>query len=179
MGIMNSRMVMVGLIVLAVGSTNAFAESGRALIQGIGEYSTGTATLSTTGAGKDAGLQVVVRVSNSPPGKHGLHIHQYGNCNDSGNAAGGHYNPDNVPHGFLPSDGLARAHPGDLGNIEVGPDGSGSLSVVLPGVSLSGGQYAVAGRAIVLHEKPDDFGQPTGNAGSRIGCGTILITKEE
>jgi hypothetical protein len=28
---------------------------------------------------------------------------------------------------------------------------------------------------VVLHEKADDFGQPTGNAGGRIGCGTIQL----
>ena len=173
--------VAAGLVLLGVWSTNAHAESARAQIQGTTQGSpiNGTATFSAGSTGKDAGLTVAVRVSNVAPGKHGLHIHQYGSCSDSGNGAGGHYNPGNVPHGFLPSDGFTKAHPGDLGNIEVGPDGSGSLSVVLPGVSLSGGQSAVAGRAIVLHEKPDDFGQPTGNAGSRIGCGTILIMKEE
>jgi Cu-Zn family superoxide dismutase len=34
----------------------------------------------------------------------------------------------------------------------------------------------VGGRAIILHEKMDDFSQPTGNAGGRIGCGTIIVT---
>ena len=178
---MNSRIVVLGLVVLVAGSADLFAESGRALIQGTAQGSsvTGTAAFSSTGEGAEAGLRVVATVSNVTPGKHGLHIHQYGSCGAAGNAAGGHYNPNNVPHGFLPSDGLAKAHPGDLGNIDVGADGSGSLTVVLPGVSLNGSSNPVAGRAIILHEKPDDFGQPTGNAGSRIGCGTILITKEE
>jgi Cu-Zn family superoxide dismutase len=29
------------------------------------------------------------------------------------------------------------------------------------------------GRAIIVHAKKDDGGQPTGNAGGRIGCGVI------
>jgi Cu-Zn family superoxide dismutase len=29
---------------------------------------------------------------------------------------------------------------------------------------------------VILHEKEDDFGQPTGNAGGRIGCGVIHST---
>lgn len=171
----------VGVLVFGAWSTDASAERGRALIQGTtpGSPITGTATFSATGTGTDTQLQVVVRVSSLAPGKHGLHVHQYGNCGDAGNAAGGHYNPDNAPHGFLPTDGLTKAHPGDLGNIEVGADGSGSLTVTLPGVSLSGGSYAVAGRSIIVHEKVDDFGQPTGNAGGRIGCGTIVIVKDE
>ncbi|MBI3291414.1 MAG: superoxide dismutase family protein, partial [Elusimicrobia bacterium] len=42
--------------------------------------------------------------------------------------------------------------------------------------SLSGSKYAVGGRAVIVHEKADDFGQPVGNAGGRIGCGLIVIT---
>jgi Cu-Zn family superoxide dismutase len=39
------------------------------------------------------------------------------------------------------------------------------------------GQYAIGDRAFILHADPDDFGQPTGNAGGRIGCGTIQISQ--
>ena len=161
-------------LVVALG-TEARAETGRAEIQGTGEGSTvsGSAVLTED----SNGLLVSIQVIGAPSGKHAMHIHQYGRCGDAGNAAGGHFNPDKVSHGFVPSDGLAKAHPGDMGNIEIGPDGRGTLSLTLPEVSLSGSQYAVAGRAVVLHEQADDFGQPTGNAGGRIGCGPILIIK--
>ena len=163
----------VAVIVLA-GCPQLFAESGKAVIQGTAEGSkvSGTAALEDT----SEGLKVAVRVANVSPGKHGLHIHEFGSCRDSGNSAGGHYNPDQVKHGFLPTDGLGGAHTGDLGNIEVGADGTGTLELTIKDVRLSSGKYAVGGRAIVLHEKADDFGQPTGNAGSRIGCGPIVIT---
>ena len=163
-------------IVMGLFSSGAFAETGKAVIQATADGSSvrGTAVLADT----PAGLQVSVSVTGVAPGKHAIHIHQYGTCDDHGSAAGSHFNPSNVTHGFLPTDGLAKAHPGDLGNLEVGPDGSGTLSLTLPGVSLTGSKYSVAGRAIVLHEKVDDFGQPTGNAGSRIGCGAIVITKD-
>ena len=169
--------LLVGVILGLGGGACVWAETGRAFIASTQvemKVPLGNATLIDT----PSGLQVSVEVTGVSPGKHGLHIHQYGDCTDGGNAAGGHYNPDHVAHGFLPTDSLTKAHPGDLGNIEVGPDGSGHLTLVLPGVVLSGGKYSVGGRAIVLHEKDDDFGQPTGNAGSRIGCGTVLITKE-
>ena len=39
------------------------------------------------------------------------------------------------------------------------------------------GKYGVLGRALVVHEKPDDFGQPTGNAGARLACGLIERTR--
>ena len=29
----------------------------------------------------------------------------------------------------------------------------------------------------VVHEKPDDGGQPVGNAGKRIGCGVLALAK--
>ena len=60
--------------------------------------------------------------------------------------------------------------------VTIDADGSGSLEVELDGMNLSSSSYAVAGRAFILHAKPDDFGQPTGNAGARIGCGSIVIT---
>ena len=161
---------------MSVIPSTAWAETATATLAATqdGSAVSGTATLTDT----PEGLRVAVQVRGAAPGQHGLHIHQYGGCADAGNAAGGHFNPDNVTHGFLPHDGLTKAHPGDVGNIDVGSDGAGQLNVVLPGVSLTGGRYSVAGRAIILHEKPDDFGQPTGNAGGRIGCGPILVTQE-
>ena len=160
--------------VVGMGCAKAFAETGKAAIRATTEGSTvsGSATLTDT----PAGLQVAIEVTGVSPGRHGLHIHQYGGCGDAGKAAGGHYNPAGAPHGFLPADGAAKAHAGDMGNIEVGPDGTGSATVVLPGVSLGRGAHSVGGRAIILHEKVDDFGQPTGNAGGRIGCGPIIVT---
>ena len=123
------------------------------------------------------GLKVTAHVENAGPGLHGFHIHENGSCEDSGKAAGGHFNPLKVKHGFLPQDGLKEAHTGDFGNIDIGQDGRGNLELILPGLTLTEGEYDVAGRAIVMHAKPDDFGQPTGNAGDRVACG--IITAEE
>lgn len=112
------------------------------------------------------------------PGEHGIHIHQEDSCGDEGKAAGGHFNPEAVEHGFLPKDGHDHAHVGDMGNILIDEKGRGMLSIVLPGVNLSEGEYNVAGKAIILHAQRDDFGQPTGNAGARIGCGLIDFISE-
>merc|ERR1711974_47458 len=35
----------------------------------------------------------------------------------------------------------------------------------------------IVGRAIVIHEGPDSWGQPTGDAGARLGCGIIKLTR--
>ncbi|MCA9400676.1 MAG: superoxide dismutase family protein [Candidatus Omnitrophica bacterium] len=118
-------------------------------------------------------LQIVVNVSGDiTMGNHGIHIHENGSCDDAGSAAGGHYNPHATKHGFLPEEGMEHAHVGDMGNIQVNDLGKGLLKVDLPNVSLTK-ENPVLGKAVILHEKEDDFGQPTGNAGGRIACGII------
>lgn len=123
------------------------------------------------------GLLIQATVQNAPPGEHGFHIHEKASCGDKGNAAGGHFNPDRVKHGRLLSDGFANAHAGDLGNLLIKSDGTGSLKQTIPGLSLQAGKYAIAHHAVILHALKDDFGQPTGNAGGRIGCGTIALAQ--
>ncbi|WP_421659338.1 superoxide dismutase family protein [Leptothermofonsia sp. ETS-13] len=123
------------------------------------------------------GLLLKAAVSDTPAGLHGFHIHEKGSCKDGGNGAGGHFNPDQVKHGKLIIDGFANAHAGDLGNILIGLDGTGSMAQTIPGLRLTEGKYAIANRAIILHAQKDDFGQPTGNAGGRIGCGVIALSK--
>jgi len=165
--------IVFGILSFLVVTQPALAARAVAVIKGTAEGSTitGQAML----AERNNGLDVEVEVSNVPAGKHGFHIHENGSCNDRGNAAGGHYNPDGVKHGLATKDGLAFAHAGDFGNIEVASDGKGTLKLFLEGLSLSAGKYNVAGKAVILHEKEDDFGQPTGNAGGRIGCGIINV----
>ncbi|HTL71142.1 MAG TPA: superoxide dismutase family protein [Candidatus Eisenbacteria bacterium] len=160
----------------SASASSAETQSASAEIKGASSGSTVEGTVRFTETPQ--GLQVSAQVRNAPPGKHGFHIHEFGSCADAGAAAGGHFNPAHVEHGDAVKNGPAHAHPGDMGNLEVGADGTGKLDAVLPEVTLSAGKYAVAGRAVILHEKEDDFGQPTGNAGSRIGCGPILLTKE-
>ncbi|MBI4352942.1 MAG: superoxide dismutase family protein [Candidatus Omnitrophica bacterium] len=121
----------------------------------------------------EEGLRISAVVTGASPGKHGFHVHEKGACGDSGNAAGGHFNPDGMSHGDLMKDGFGQAHAGDLGNIEIGPDGKGTFEKIIPGLTLKEGKYGVVGRSLILHEREDDFSQPTGNAGARIACGVI------
>ena len=125
-----------------------------------------------------AGLKVEADVFNVPnPGEHGFHIHEKGSCGNAGADAGGHYNPHGVAHGLLLKDGHAAAHAGDMGNIVIDETGHGVYEGFLPFASLKGEKYNVAGLAVIVHEKMDDFGQPTGNAGGRIGCGIITLSE--
>ena len=122
----------------------------------------------------EGGLDIAVSIAGALPGKHGFHIHENGSCDDMGKAAGSHYNPDGVMHGLVAKDGFTHAHAGDFGNIEIALDGTGTLKIFIPHLTLTGEKYNVLGKAVILHEKEDDFGQPTGNAGGRIGCGIIM-----
>ncbi|WP_437832470.1 superoxide dismutase family protein [Sorangium sp. So ce1153] len=120
----------------------------------------------------DGGVKVNVQVTGAPKGKIAVHVHETGDCSaPDAKSAGAHYNPENHPHG-LP-DASAR-HLGDLGNIEVKADGTGAHEIVAKGANLKqGAPNTFLGRAIIVHEKQDDGGQPAGNAGGRIGCGVI------
>ena len=150
------------------------AESGKAQIKSTSDVYKieGTVTFNDT----KEGLKISAQLTGVPPGAHGFHIHEFGCCDDLGKAAGGHYNPMGSKHGMVTKDGMNMAHAGDLGNIIAGADGKAELEAVLPGIRLTGGKYNVAGRSVILHEKEDDFSQPLGNAGGRIGCGIIAVT---
>lgn len=118
------------------------------------------------------GVRVIVDVSDAPPGFHGAHIHQTADCSDSeAKSAGDHFNPAMHEHGLPPHN---TRHLGDLGNIEVDKDGKGHLDILIEGANLKqGDKMSFSSRAIIIHEKPDNGGQPSGNAGKRIGCGEI------
>ena len=129
----------------------------------------GTATLTET----DGGVKVALSVEGvTPGGEHGAHVHEKGDCSSPDfKSAGGHFNPQSNDHG-LPV--TAKRHLGDLGNLAIGKDGKGSLEITIPGANLKKDDpNSFAGKAIIVHAKKDDGGQPTGNAGDRIGCGVI------
>ncbi len=130
---------------------------------------TGTATFAELPKG---GVKVHVHIEKAPPGTHGLHIHEKGDCSDPKAAsAGGHFNPGGMPHAG-PMEG--KRHAGDLGNIEIKADGTGDLDITSDMLTVKAGPNSVVGRSVVFHEKADDLTtQPTGNAGGRLGCGVI------
>lgn len=133
-----------------------------------GSKLSGKAVLTET----EGGVHVVLTLEGIEPGDHGAHVHEKGDCSAAdGASAGGHFNPQTKDHG-LP--GAEKRHLGDLGNITIGKDGKGSLDITAPGANLKATDAAsFVGRSIIVHAKKDDGGQPTGNAGGRIGCGVI------
>jgi Cu-Zn family superoxide dismutase len=87
--------------------------------------------------------------------------------------AHGHWNPTNQQHGKW---GSSSFHLGDIGNISLDAAGKGSLEMETGQWSLGGDSTSnILNRSVIVHSGADDFNtQPTGNAGSRIGCGVIM-----
>lgn len=121
---------------------------------------------------KDA-LRIEVSVTGLSGGRHGLHIHEHGDCSaPDASSAGGHFSPAADPHG-APQDPRRQHHAGDLGNFEADADGAARVRREDSELALIG-EYGIVGKAIIVHSRPDDFvSQPGGDAGDRVACGVI------
>lgn len=171
------KKIIIALLMFCL-PTLSLAAQGAAIIKGTNpdDKIYGNAILTEV----DGGLSLQARFFNVPPGKHGFHIHENSSCADMGKAAGGHFNPDKVEHGLISKDGPMHAHGGDMGNVEIAENKKGMLQVFLPGLAIKDGtDHSVLGKTFILHEKEDDYSQPTGNAGGRIACGIIQEIPEQ
>jgi Cu-Zn family superoxide dismutase len=143
-----------------------------------GSTVTGTVTLTEVSASRREGdevspavLRVEIRLAGATPGDHAVHVHATGDCSaPDASSAGPHFNPENHAHGDHAS---AEKHPGDFGNVSVAADGTGQKTIEITSLTLTEGPLAARDHAVIVHEKADDFGQPTGNAGGRQACGVL------
>ena len=125
-----------------------------------------------------SGVLARIEVKGLPPGWHGLHFHETGDCSKADfTSAGAHVHAMATKvHGLLNPD-LNEA--GDLPNLYVAADGTGSAELLSTFVSLDGAGARPAlrdkdGSALVIHAAPDDYrSQPIGGAGARIACAVI------
>ena len=179
------KQIITTVVVLAVLATSAVwlhAQGDAAAPQELlavlrptkGNKTAGNITFTQEGNG----VRVKGNVRNlMPNSKHAIHIHQYGDPRGTdGSSAGGHYNPEGHDHA-LPD--KAKRHAGDLGNLEANAEGMARINLVVDNITLMGPKNPIIGRGVVVHEKADDGGQPTGNAGGRIAVGVIGIGNPE
>ena len=165
------------LAALALGSTSVAQQpqSASAELRDANAEVVGTVTF----VEEADGVRITVEATNLPPGVHGLHIHEVGQCSPDFAAAGGHYNPLEREHGL---DNPNGPHAGDLPNLEVAEDGTGNQEVVNNIITLSAGSatlFDADGSAVIVHADPDDGSQPSGNAGARIACGIVTAAAQE
>ncbi len=122
------------------------------------------------------GTEVSVDVSGLPPyrpaqnnnpqvGPHGFHLHENGCCKVGDpaspfDAAGGHWNPGNQPHGN---------HAGDF-PVLFSNHGRAVMSFFTDKFQVAD----IIDKAVIIHESPDDYRtQPSGDSGRRLACGII------
>lgn len=121
----------------------------------------------------DGSVDVTADLTKVPPGVHGFHVHDKGDCSDNGNAAGGHFNPMNMPHA---APDAQSHHAGDFGNVTADANGEVHTKFNTTSLTVHQGMNSVVGHAVILHANADDLTtQPSGNAGPRIGCGVVTL----
>jgi superoxide dismutase, Cu-Zn family len=134
-----------------------------------------TGIVTFTQMGND--IHVVADLHGLSKGKHGFHIHEFGDCSaPDGTSTGGHFNPDKMEHGGPMA---SMRHIGDMGNIVADADGNAHLDYMDSMISFEG-KNSIIGRGIIVHASEDDLKtQPTGAAGARVAYGVIGIAKGE
>lgn len=167
--------VVAALAVIAFPQS-APAEDAQKAIAVLSSASASKVTGSVTFTKSGDELKVVADVTGLSPGKHGFHVHEFGDCSaPDATSAGGHFNPGKHEHG---APDASNRHEGDLGNIEADASGKAHLDITDKMLKLSG-DGSILGRAVIVHEKTDDLKtQPTGDAGGRLACGVIGVAKQ-
>jgi Cu-Zn family superoxide dismutase len=168
--------------VLAVSQAPARAQVGEREMRLPGDVAEAVCVLQPVGNSGVSGVvhfilrgnrvEIVGKVSGLRPGKHGFHVHQFGDLRSmrDGESAGGHFDPGTKHHHGAPD--AHDRHEGDLGNIEANARGVAIINETDSIVRLNG-QHSILGRSLVVHADPDRFIQPTGGAGARVAVGVI------
>jgi len=119
----------------------------------------------------EGGVRVEGKISGLTPGKHGFHVHQYGDLRKSdGTSTGGHFNPTMHDHAGPDSD---IRHIGDLGNVIANEAGVAEFDFLDTKLTFEGSS-SIIGRGLIVHAGEDDLqSQPTGAAGARVGMAVI------
>ena len=128
-----------------------------------------------------SGVLVMADLMGLAPGGHAFIIHEVGACTPDFGAAGDHFNPTDAEHGFIhpawQRGESGEGHGGDLPNIYAASDGSARADFFTVGITLDTdlrhSVFDTDGSAIIVHEKPDSYGEQETDTGNRIACGVI------
>jgi Cu-Zn family superoxide dismutase len=162
--------LLASLLALSACSTLSTGPRASAQLQST-SGNTATGTVSFTQHGDKVRVSGVVRGLKANA-EHGFHLHQKGDCSSpDAMSAGGHFNPDNQPHG---QHGGPHHHAGDLPSLKADASGVAQFSFESSAIAVGSGASDVVGRALIVHRDADDYTtQPTGNAGPRVACAVI------
>ena len=168
-------LVSASALALALAPATALA-NGKLSVPLIGQGGASAGTVDLTDTPNGVLVEFTVPAGGLEPGERAMHFHETGDCSDQAafQSAGGHYNPADAEHGFIPEGG---PHAGDMPNIVILDGAETKLSVFNPMIRLSEGDAPLLdgdGSALVIHAGTDDYrSQPSGNAGDRIACAEI------
>ena len=167
---------------LLVGTHTAGAATATATVNSITATDVGGPLGTVTFMDGAQGLVITPKLSGLPPGEHGFHIHDKGDCAPgmnqgkpaAGFAAGGHYDPSHTKKHLGP---LSTAgHGGDLPVLVVNSRGDATEAVTASHLTVE----QIRGRSIMIHAGGDnssDTPAPNGGGGARIACGVIVIDR--
>ena len=116
------------------------------------------------------GVLFTPHLTDLPPGIHGFHIHEKPSCDDKGMAAGDHFDPIQSKQHNGPYDHIG--HLGDLPVLIVNQDGTATLPILAPRLTLS----KIKNHALMIHAGADNYADTPaklGGGGSRMVCGVI------
>jgi Cu-Zn family superoxide dismutase len=170
-----SSFVFLFALVVSVSTPFAVAQDVQKAVAVVQPTANNKVTGTITYTKSADGVKVVGDISGLTPGKHGFHIHEFGDCSaPDAMSAGAHFNPSKHQHG---APDASDRHDGDMGNIEADASGKAHLEYTDKMMKLSGPD-SVIGHAVIVHEKADDLKtQPTGDSGARLACGVIGVAK--
>jgi Cu-Zn family superoxide dismutase len=163
---------------LPVAIANAAAATAEATVNSISASGIGASMGTVAFTDTAEGLLITPKLSGLPPGEHGFHIHEKGDCGPgmnqgkpaAGFAAGGHYDPAHTKKHLGP---LSTAgHRGDLPVLVVDSRGDATQPVKAPHLTVA----EIRGRSIMIHAGGDNYSDtplPLGGGGARIACGVI------
>jgi Cu-Zn family superoxide dismutase len=175
---LNTILILFVASFLCAGTGRADAAMATATINSISTSGIGAPLGTVSFHDSATGLVVTPRLGGLPPGNHGFHIHEKGDCGAgihegkpaAGFAAGGHYDPahTNKHLGPLVTDG----HRGDLPVLVVDSHGDANTPVTAPHLTVA----EIRGRSVMIHAGGDNYSDtplPLGGGGARIASGVI------
>ena len=164
--------LIIFIIILFLAGCQMDAETNR----NVDIYNSDGDLIGTAGLSEQPdGVQIKLKLEGLAPGFHGIHVHEYPNCQGPDfKSAGNHFNPEGKEHGLMHPEG---PHLGDLPNIEADSDGLVEAELMLAGATLLESKNSLLrgeGTSLIIDEAQDDgVSQPSGNSGVRIACGEI------
>jgi Cu-Zn family superoxide dismutase len=171
------RSLLVASFLLVVTGTAA-ADTTTAKIDSITATGIGGPLGMVSFVDSPQGLIITPQLSGLPPGEHGFHIHDKGDCGPgmnrgkaaAGFAAGGHYDPAHTKKHLGPIS--TAGHRGDLPFLVVDSKGDATGAVTAPHLTVQ----QIRGRSIMIHAGGDNYSDtplPLVGGGARIACGVI------